>query len=300
MGCSLPENMRRKLIPQGRGGSLTIYLPKKWATEQALNPSDEVELEEEGQKLIITPVGGLLRREKSLSVTPAVKERLRTLLSTAYRCGYERLVMEGEGLSVATTQEIVESLPGFMIIEESKKQIIIENFVDERLEPPERILRRLFHRVGYFLQAVINASPDVETLRRSIFQLRDYAQRTIFVTNYGGERRYEWYVLVFLVEKVAGNYYDAFVAKNLPQDVLEEHAETYQQLIEALYKKDIGTATAFANKLSRERKALYRESKERRGKGGGRKEGRGTVHPLRGVLNENLFSMASRIAGLIL
>jgi|GEM_PF-5721612 len=277
--------MRRKLIPQGRGGSLTIYVPKKWATEQALHPGDEVELQEDGPKLIIAPIGGLPRREKELSVTLEVKERLRTLLATAYRCGYERLILAGENISVATTQEIVESLPGFMIVEESPKRVIIENFVDERLEPPERILRRLFHRVGYFLQATLAASPDVETLRRSIFQLRDYAQRTILVTNYGGERRYEWYVLVFLVEKIAGNYYDVFLDKNLPQHVLEEHADAYQKIIEALYKKDIGTATTIANKLSRERKALYRK-----GKG----------HPLIGALNEHLFSLASRVAGLLL
>ena len=276
--------MRRKLIPQGRGGSLTLYLPKKWLDERGLAAGAEVEVLEEGAGLAVAPAGKMPRREKVLAITPDISLRLRTLLATAYRCGYERIVLEGERLSMATVQEIAESLPGFMVVEEGTSRIVIENLVEEHVEPPERILRRLFHRIAYFLQATMSCAPEVETLRRSIFQLRDYAQRAIFVTGYGDDHRYEWYVLIFLAEKIAGNYYDASVAKKVPQRVLEEYAGQYQQAIDALYRKDASAAIALANSLSSRRKQLYRA---------------GAQQPLLGALHENLFSFASRVAGLL-
>ena len=36
--------MKRKLIKQGGGGGLTIYLPKKWIDENKLEQSNEIEI----------------------------------------------------------------------------------------------------------------------------------------------------------------------------------------------------------------------------------------------------------------
>jgi len=45
--------MRRKIISQGGGKGLTLYLPKKWADERNIKGGDEIEIEENLNSLII-------------------------------------------------------------------------------------------------------------------------------------------------------------------------------------------------------------------------------------------------------
>ena len=83
--------MERKLVEQGKK-TLMVSIPIKWAKEQGLSKGALVSLEIGKERIILTPKKEKRQKTIEIKLHSLTESSIRTLLTNAYRCGYERII----------------------------------------------------------------------------------------------------------------------------------------------------------------------------------------------------------------
>ena len=205
--------MKRKLIKQGLGG-VTVTLPIRWLRELNLDAGAEVEVTETEHGILISSeaLAGK-KKTKELLLKKDEQGRLRTILSSLYRQGYDEIILNFESpFSLNDITKIVDSLMGYLITEQTDKRIIIKNAFKEDFEGINPIMGKMFITTAFFLKQIwsyLNGEKikeeELMSVRNSIIKLRDYAQRMINVQQFEKEKNYEYHLLVFTLEKIVSN-----------------------------------------------------------------------------------------------
>lgn len=136
--------MKRKLIQQGRGG-FTLTVPIKWVEENKLRKGDDIEINQMGPALTVTP--SLKKRlETEIEINNTNKVDLRNILTHLYRRGYDIIHIKVSDQKIVEEIEFVTNniLLGFEVVSRSSEQIIIENISEPSEDRFEVMLRRLF------------------------------------------------------------------------------------------------------------------------------------------------------------
>ncbi len=289
--------MIRKAI-QSNPTTLSITLPKKWAVKHSISKGTEISVEETDNCLTVFP-GKEQKKVKQISIELSSTDpsRIRTVLAAAYRRGFDEIELSSKSeLSFAEMNRIADSLMGAIIVKQNPHHVMIKIAIDDTFEETSSIISKLFTTASYFISQVIeylssNAGqePDLAEMMKSIMKLRDYCQRMIQKTTFEGDKSYEYHILVFLVEKIAGNFKDIISAKDSMKrsdgliGKLTEKKKTFDSLHAALAKKDLEAAVALNKTLSAERKEICKAKES----------------PIIAVITENLFSISSRVVGLL-
>jgi phosphate uptake regulator len=88
--------MKRKLIKQGTGQGLVIYLPKDWLTKNNLKPKDEIEIQQIGNKLQISnnnlesETNSKVQKEINLNFEIENEKIIRIKVKNAFALGYNK------------------------------------------------------------------------------------------------------------------------------------------------------------------------------------------------------------------
>ena len=104
--------MKRKLIKQGSGHGLVVYLPKTWITQNNLKPKDDVEIIEIGNDLQILNKNltgennGISKKEIELDFKIENEKIIRIKLKNAYALGYNKFIINTKNNKI---KEIVNS-----------------------------------------------------------------------------------------------------------------------------------------------------------------------------------------------
>lgn len=288
--------MKRKLIKQGLGG-ITLTLPIKWIRELNLDAGSEVEVNETEQGILISSqaLEGK-KKTKELIIKKEEQGRLRTILSSLYRQGYDEITINFESsFSLSEITKIVESLLGYIITEQTEKRITIKNAFKDDFEEINTIISKMFITTTFFLKQVSSyldgekiKEEELINLRNSIIKLRDYAQRMINVQQFEKEKSYEYHLLIFTLEKIAsnGNNFISLRKKIKPITIkeLEEIIDYLVELQKAFLKKDNAFAIALNDKIYHFKK----------------KNDLNASIPLFAIMGENLFTLSSRIVAILL
>ncbi len=138
--------MERKLIKQG-GGGFTIYLPKKWIDEKNLKAGDNVNIKPLENNLIISPTKSEIKSETEINLTGMAESSVRTLITNAYRIGYDKIKVNfsSESQFKAIRETTEKDLLGFEIIKKEEKYCIIENITEPSAEHFENIIRKMLY-----------------------------------------------------------------------------------------------------------------------------------------------------------
>ncbi len=280
--------MKRKLIKQGKGG-FTVTLPIGWVRKSNLDGGEELEVQEVDQGIIISSEKQQKEKEITLSVVESSPSRIRTMLSSAYRRGYTTVILASKtDLSFTVINKIVDSLLGFVIVEQKKNKVVIKNVMKDDTDNVESILAKYFVTIHYLQQQVISdgKESEIRSLHQSIIKLRDYCQRMIHLTAFGGDKCYEYNTLVFVAEKIAANYFDLTGKKlgNMEVASLKEKSILFSKLQQSLLGKDLEKAIRLNNNMSTMRK----------------KELQKKIHPVIFSLTERLFALSSRTVGILI
>ena len=154
--------MKRKLIKQGKGG-FTVTLPISWVRENNLKGGEELEVQEKEEGINISSEKQQNEKEVTLSVSESNHSRIRTMLSSAYRRGYTTVILISKTkLSFTVINKIVDSLLGFVIVEQKDKRVIIKNVMKDDTENVESILAKYFVTIHYLQQQVISRGKESE------------------------------------------------------------------------------------------------------------------------------------------
>lgn len=277
----------RKLIKQGHQG-LTVTLPIKWVRKYNLKGGGEINLEETDQGLLFSTKGNIKNKELNLFVDETNKSRIRTIISSAYRRGFNKVTLKTKNkFSFLEINQIVDSLIGFVITEQYEQKIVIENVMKDQFEHVESILNKLFVTTKYLQSKVISGEKndaEIIQLKMSILKLRDYAQRMIHLNNYGGDKSYEFHSLVLLTEKFSSGFVKLYNSGKIKdKSSIEIIIKQFSELITIFNKKDIQKAIKLNDYISKlKHKNLTRKVD-------------GPIF----IITEYLFGISSRIVGIL-
>src|SRR3989344_7038203 len=82
--------MKRKVI-QIAGSTQLISLPRQWAQKYGVKKGDELDVEEEGSKIIVRTENEVPYNEIEIDVTNLDKSSIMHSIRGLYRCGYNTL-----------------------------------------------------------------------------------------------------------------------------------------------------------------------------------------------------------------
>lgn len=134
--------MQRKIVQHG-SSSLTITLPIKWAEKFKLKKGDELEVEESGNRIIISTKSESAGGMKIISAKDGLFTK--NNLSHLYQLGYDEIEIEIKDKD--TIKEINERLPncmGFEIIDQKDNKIYIKSIATALESEFDNMLRKSF------------------------------------------------------------------------------------------------------------------------------------------------------------
>ena len=96
--------MGRKLVKQGAGGT-TVCLPKKWIDRHSLKPGDEINITEEGRKLIINTSKSSQKRLE-IDLGQSDKYLIRWVISYAHNTGYDEIKINFKEIPIHSDYQV--------------------------------------------------------------------------------------------------------------------------------------------------------------------------------------------------
>ncbi len=134
----------RKIIQLGEE-TLVVSLPSAWTKHYKLKKGDELEVEEQGPRLVFYPKSEAKPGRVSVDVsgTEPVTKRI---LGALYKAGYDELEIKFESLKELEIVQntIRESFVGFEIVSKMKQCVIAKNVSQPKYEEFDTLIRRVF------------------------------------------------------------------------------------------------------------------------------------------------------------
>lgn len=137
--------MRRKVIQIAESTQL-ISLPRKWCVQYGLKRGDELNVIEDGPRIIVSPQDDEAKVEKiNLSVDKFGKFTFRSI-AALYKAGFDEVE-----INFKSTQDLellpkflTEDLPGFEVFDHSENKYLIKAISKANAEEFDSALRRIF------------------------------------------------------------------------------------------------------------------------------------------------------------
>jgi phosphate uptake regulator len=210
------HDLRRKVIRLGEE-TFVVSLPSAWTQYHNIKKGDELEIEQEGSKLVLSPFSASKQQKVSINVSNG-KPMIKRILGALYKIGYNEFEIQYQ--TEEELQSIKEVLPefvGFEIIIEKATTVTIKNI--SHIIPDE--FRNIHRKIG---SVIITMAEDAlmaaqkkdwdGLLRVSIMDLAvnrhaDFCRRILNTIGHKVVKRVPpSYYLVEQLEKVGDSYRD--------------------------------------------------------------------------------------------
>jgi hypothetical protein len=233
--------MKRKINLVGQN-TLTVSLPSKWVSSHNIKKGDEINLDEDGQQLILS-IGEKQGREKEIDikVDSGNWRYIRLILGSIYKKGYTtiRVSFDKEDVFKQIEKsvnflmgfEIFEHKPGFCLIkcmaipveEEYKNTIskIVNTTKTMRVIVKEDYLKGKYERFE-----------EVDNYRNSGWKFRDYAMRIAMNGESANPISHSLVTIVWSIEKINRNY------KRLYQLMMESKSKKSDEIVKFMDEFD--------------------------------------------------------------
>lgn len=163
--------MKRKLIKQGSGEGLVIYLPREWIKKNDLIQGEEIILQEINNNIQISPPKTSVKKEISISLNSEKFKTTRVILKNYYNLGYKKININY--LNDKIKENIIKitqnSLLGFEISDiETKNKIIELRLISEfEIKNINEIINKIFFTFTNSIEELINyfkSSKEIDKL----------------------------------------------------------------------------------------------------------------------------------------
>ena len=208
--------MKRKVIQIANSTQL-ISLPRKWSLKYGIKKGDEIDVEEDGYKLLITTESVPSKKDVEVDVsglTPRLADRF---MARAYQKGYDTITVKYDKpeLSIAI-QEKVKELLGFEVMEHSKDTVIIKSISAKLDIDFDSSLRKAFLIVIDMADTCLEAftkddNKTLENLYHKDFDVNKFCYFCLRFINKGFHGGFGTYILYYLIESLedVGDEYKA-------------------------------------------------------------------------------------------
>src|SRR3989344_5447007 len=217
--------MRRKIALIGPS-TLMVSLPSSWAKKYNLKKGNEIEIEENQSRLIISTDKETAKKEITIDVS-SLDTMLYRFIGAVYKSGYEQVkIIFKNPKQLETIYEVLRNTCiGFETVEQSKNYIIIKEISKPEKNEFENILRRNF----LFLLSV--AKDSLEMIKSQNFEeLKNVILKDLQINKYSDFCR-RLLNKRALAENISALY--PFIEQ------LEKIADMYRELCRYVYENNI-------------------------------------------------------------
>lgn len=215
--------MKRKVNRVGQN-TLTVSLPSKWAKNLDIKAGEEVEVEEDANKLIITRNNYSKKTLKAtINIDDFNKLMLNRHLYELYRQGAEEIVIKFSKETLLDYKydreiditryinKIIERFIGMEVISQSKNKIIIESLIPkEEYKKADMVLNRMYFLIKEFLNEFINAMDnDFEKFHNKSYEYHDniakftyYYTRLLTFSQFSEGKKTRLFSLIIIIDKI--------------------------------------------------------------------------------------------------
>ncbi len=233
-------NIKRKVIQIANSTQL-ISLPRKWSLKYNIQKGDELDVEEQGNKILIGTEKGFKLEKVDLDINNLEPMILRCIVAL-YKRGIDeiKIIFDNPELIKSIQVAIGKEAVGYEITEQSKNYCIIKH-VSGELEEFDPLLRRTF------LLLISMAEESLEAIKKGEFErLKSIAfleeannrftttcRRMLNKKGYGDNRNLgPLYYIIEELENIADQY--KYLCTNLPniknKKINKEILSVYQQV----------------------------------------------------------------------
>jgi len=214
--------MKRKVI-QIADSTQLISLPRKWAIAHNVKKGDELEIEEQGDKVVVSTNKGVSFEKITVDISKLNEKLVHWTLYILHKSGYDEIELTYNDHKIAKVIQdtISEGIMGFEIIEQTPKYCLIKNIATGLESEFETILKRIF------LVTISMAKTSYDIISKSQFEnlkeiivlettnnkLTNFCERLLNQKGYKNITKTSFlYVIVWQFEKIADDF-------NIPQSV---------------------------------------------------------------------------------
>ncbi len=248
--------MKRKVI-QIAGSTQLVSLPRKWALKQGIKKGDEIDVLEEGERIIISTNLKHEVKKKVLEVKK-IDNLLRRVLSALYKSGYEEVELRFDNLSASDkiSEDLKKHMLGFEILDQSSSHCLIKSISEEQPSEFEPSLRRLFLITNTMAKNVLDtlknpgkiSATQYLVLEQTNNRLANFCERLLNrKINLSSKDSNNLYTIVWELEKIADElkyllqYIEENKIKNVSKDIIsnfEKTVEMMEKFYEVFYRYD--------------------------------------------------------------
>jgi len=165
--------MKRKIVKQGNS-ALTITLPSTWAKKFELEAGDEVEVEEQGDSIIIKTKETTKGKKAYIDVR-GLDIMIYRVLGALYKTGYDELEIHFETSDeFEAVQEVIrQEFIGFEVVDHQKNILRAKRISKIEHEEFETLLRRMFMIIKLMGEDTLEAIKKNDQNQLKIIALRD-------------------------------------------------------------------------------------------------------------------------------
>jgi len=181
--------MKRKLVKQG-AATLMVSLPAKWIQANGLDKGSEVGIEEAGNKLIIEPEETKKRREIILNISSLTETSVRTMITNAYRMGYDKIKINFKDKNtLKIVEDVIQTvLMGFEISKFDNKSCILESITEPSKDQFDNVFSKLLMNIDALFEAaeknLSGSNEDYKYIELKIKQFDNFCRRVISKHNF--------------------------------------------------------------------------------------------------------------------
>lgn len=221
------DNLKRKVIKHGPS-TYIISLPVEWVKKHNITKGAELEVTEEGKKVIICSENGEKPLEITVDITGLDRTSIMYIIRSFYRLGYDTVkiifnkpttIYQRTGKTINTLSVIhteVNRLIGYEIIQEGEKHCTIKDLQGISEKDFETILRRIFLLIVDTSRDLLeginsNNRPLLESIENKHDTITKFVSYCLRLLNKKG----------FLIQRKASYYYHIIALLDRITDVIK-------------------------------------------------------------------------------
>ncbi|MBT7903234.1 phosphate uptake regulator PhoU [Candidatus Woesearchaeota archaeon] len=230
--------MRRKIIKQG-ASTLTVSLPASWAKKFSLNSGDEINLEEDNKKLIISTQKEFKSKKSEINISSWSRSLVFVSITNVYIRGDDEVIVKyKEPKEADWVMHMTESLIGYEAVEQTKNHLLIRDLSGNNEVEFDMIERRLFRLVLFMAKDGLDCLKKKDITQLKELWIRDrevnkFCAYCLRILNKKGHKDFEktqhhYNVIQFL--ELLGDEYSRLY-KNTEKGVRKELIPLFEQIV---------------------------------------------------------------------
>lgn len=246
--------MKRKVI-QIADSTQLVSLPRKWALHHGIKKGDELDVEEQGNRIIVSTEKGPTVDELNVDLSGLTPQLVDRFIARSYQKGYDKIKVRFDNpeLMLAIQNKIPE-LMGFEVMDKSKNGCEVQ-IISSKLDIDfDSALRRAFLTILDVANSILSDFKNgdkeaLKTLEHKDLEVNKFCYFCLRAINKGRHEGFGTYALHYLIESLedVGDDYKELSKilvkmqtskKNDFCDLLKDINETTKLCYEFFYKPD--------------------------------------------------------------